>query len=185
MAGTTDTSAANNWCYYYQWNILFNRLKCFNDRMADTDETLKMLFSVSQTLSSHLEINEIFTIVMDIIQKKFQDTSCAISLLGEDGFLRVCSQRGFSPEFVHALHLRPGEGVAGAAFVQGEIKVIADVCQLDTSYAKMAVEKEGIHSAVHIPLMIETKAIGVISVASMEKGYFIEERVETIATLAK
>ncbi len=168
-----------------EWREMFFKLNSLNEKAYDTNATLKMLFSVSQTLTSHIEVNEIFGIVLDVIRKKFHDSACFVTLPGEDGFLRVKSYRGLSPDYAKLIHLRSGEGQIGQAYQKCLIIVNDDLENTDSVMDKLLLENEGMHSSMHIPLLVEAKCVGVLSVGTPEKKFFNEDRVNTISTLAK
>ena len=170
---------------YREWHEMFSRLNALSGKAYDTNTTLKMLFSVSQTLTSHIEVNEIFGIVLEIIRKKFHDSACFVSLPGEDGFLRVKSYRGLSPDYAKLVHLRSGEGPIGQSFQKCQTIVTGDLENTDSSMDRLLAENEGMHSSMHVPLLVEAKCVGVLSVANPEKDFFNEGKVDTIATLSK
>jgi len=167
------------------WKDMFSKLNLLYDKSYDTNATLKMLFSVSQTLTSHIEVSEIFGIILEIVRKKFRDSACSISLPGEDGFLRIKAYRGFSPDYAKLVHLRPGEGPIGQAFQKCRTVIISDSENAVTEISGLFVESEGIRSSMHIPLLVESKCVGVLSVGHSEKNFFNEDRANTISTLAK
>jgi hypothetical protein len=69
-----------------QWHSLSLKMNRLKERIEDISATQNMLFSVSQTLTSHVDVSELCNVILDIVQKKFGDTPCAILMLGEDGF---------------------------------------------------------------------------------------------------
>jgi signal transduction histidine kinase len=170
---------------FREWRQAFSKLNALYDKAYDTSATLKMLFSVSQTLTSHIEVNEVFGIVLEIIRKKFRDSACLIALPGEDGFLKIKSNRGLSPDFSKQVHVRTGQGPMGLSFQKCQLVVIEDLETDDSPVSRLFVENEGMYSLMCIPLMVESKCIGVLSVGNPVKGFFKEDRVNTISTLAK
>ncbi len=170
---------------YREWKEMAARLNRLNDKMVDTNATLNMLFSVSQTLTSHIEMNQIFNVVLEIIQKKFEGVSCCIVLMAEDGFLKIRNHRGYSQEFIRLMHLRPGEGIAGQAFKRMETVVVNDMALHYYSFNKPALESEGIASFIHIPMIVESSCAGLLNVGSRERCFFTQENVKTLQTLAK
>lgn len=170
---------------FKEWQNLSRKLNSLNDKISDSIATLHMLFSVSQTLSSNIETSEVFNILAEIIQKKFEGISCSLLLLGEDGFLRIRSQRGLSLDFARAVHLKPGEGFAGLAFQKCEMIVVNDASKENLPQTKTLVENEEIASFVHIPLLVESKCVGILNVNSKEKEYFTKSKISTLCTLGE
>ncbi|MHB9154644.1 MAG: GAF domain-containing protein [Endomicrobiales bacterium] len=167
-----------------EWRTLGQQLNKLNDKIFDTSSTLQMLFSVSQTLTSHIDVNEVFNVILDFVQKKFPGVRCSVILMGEDGFLRHKSQRGYSPDFYRGIHLRPGEGYAGKAYQKCQTVVVNDADGME-GLTKPMIEKEGLQSFVHVPLVTESKCAGLLNVSSREKDFFTPERINTLSTLAK
>jgi signal transduction histidine kinase len=170
---------------YREWQQAAVKLTRVSEKISDTNATLQMLFSVSQTLTTHLEINDIFTIVIEIVQKKFGDVPCAVFLLDDDQYLKIRTQRGFSPEFVHRLHVKPGEGSAGQAFQKCQTVVQNNALAESAAFDRSEIEGEGIESFIFIPLLTEMKCVGLLHVGAREQGYFTADRMKTLSTLAK
>lgn len=168
-----------------EWTEIAEQLNHLNDKISDTNATLQMLFSVSQTLTSHLDVNETFGTVIDIIQKKFDGLPCGIILPSEDGFLKVRTHQGLSPEFARLVHIKPGEGVTGHAYATCQPAIINDISTLEPSLFRSQMEQDGILSFAHIPLMSDMRCCGLLSVGNAEKGFFTRDRINSLTTIAK
>jgi signal transduction histidine kinase len=81
--------------------------------------------------------------------------------------------------------VRVGEDFLGQAFQKNQIIVVDDNEEAETPLAKLKAANEGILSSVYIPIVVEQKCVGVLSVGNPDKKFFNEERVNTISTLAK
>ena len=167
------------------WHPLMTKLNRMSGRISDVNETLTILFNASKTLTSRLDINEIINVVLEAVQRKFNNASCAVMFLEDDGYLRIRNQRGLSPNFVRDLRLRPGESYAGAAFKKGSPVVLDDIEAAKSDVCALVLGQEGIRSFIHVPLMVEAKCVGVMSVHSLEPSYFTFDRAKTISTLAE
>ncbi|MFH1368710.1 MAG: GAF domain-containing protein [Elusimicrobiota bacterium] len=164
---------------------IFGKLNLMNAKLAEANDTLHVLFQASQSLSSRIEISEIFNSVLEIIQKKFPEASGTVQMLGEDGFLRIKAHKGVSPDFVKNLHLRPGEGFAGLAYQKCQVVVVNDAEKEVSQHTDELVKKENIASHLHIPLMNDAKCVGVLNIIGREKNYFSRERIRSFSTLAE
>lgn len=167
-----------------KWNQTIQRLNRLNERFYRSSDTLKMLFSVSRALTSHLEITEIFSIVMDIIKKRFDGVSCAVIMFDEDGFFKVRSQHGLSPEMVKSLHFKPGEGLAGEAARKCHTIAIDDTSSGESSMELDRARQEGAASVIYIPLIADNKSSGLLYVNSRDKEFFTPDRIEAVSNLA-
>lgn len=158
-------------------NLLFNR-------QMVSQESLNILFAASKTITSRIEINDVVDMLLDLVHLKMMLPSTSIVFLDDDGFLRIRAARGLTDDFVRNIHLRPGEGFAGRAFLTKETLIINDATkEKNTETAKLE-EKEGIMSYVHIPIIVNDRAIGVFNVNSRTKKFFDSNLVRTLTTLA-
>src|SRR3989339_598472 len=94
---------------YSGWHMLAQKLNGLTDAINDANDTLTILFNASKTLTSRLDINEITNVVLDAVQRKFDQAPCAVMFLEDDGYLRIRNQRDLSPNFVRDLRTLPGE----------------------------------------------------------------------------
>ena len=167
------------------WRPITLKLNRLGDKFYNATDTLHMLSSISGALTSRMDITEIFGIVMDIVRRNYNGASCAVIVLEEDGFLKIRSQRGLSPEFVRAAHLRPGEGFAGLSFDRCELTVVNDAAGQPSAAMADAIAREGIASYVHLPLVIDGKCEGILNVNSRDAQYFSADKIETLKNLAE
>jgi signal transduction histidine kinase len=170
---------------YSYWRYIAVRLNKLYEKIYDTRSTTNMLFSISKSLSSTLEINDISDQILLIIQKKYEDGSCAIMLLEDDGFLKIKNHRGLSLDFVDRTYLRPGEGYEGQAFKDCRAVTINDFSH-ETPFINIhMLEQEGVSSFMHVPLKIEEKCIGLLCVYARKKNFFTDDKIKTISTLGE
>jgi signal transduction histidine kinase len=167
------------------WRGIFTKLNLMNEKLSEANDTLHILFSATQALTSKLEISEIFGNVLEIIQKKFPEVSCSVSMLGDDGFLRIKAQRGVSPDFMKGLQMRPGEGFLGQAYQKCQIVMVNDAETEESPFGAEPIRREGIKSFIHIPLVNDIKCVGILNINSTEKGYFTKERIRSFSTLGE
>src|SRR3989339_619271 len=158
-------------------NLLFNR-------QMVSQESLNILFAASKTITSRIEIDDVVNMLLDLVHKKMMLPSTSIVFLDDDGFLRIKASRGLTDDFVRNIHLRPGEGFAGRAFLTRETIIINDATKEKNPETVKLEEKEGIISYVHIPIIVNDKAIGVFNVNSKIKRFFDANLVKTLITLA-
>lgn len=158
-------------------NLLFNR-------QMVSQESLNILFAASKTITSRIEIDDVVNMLLDLVHQKMMLPSTSVVFLDDDGFLRIKASRGLTDDFVRNIHLRPGEGFAGRAFLTKETIIINDATKEKNPETVKLEEKEGIISYVHIPIIVNDKAIGVFNVNSRTKRFFDTNLVKTLITLA-
>ncbi|MCX5781924.1 MAG: GAF domain-containing protein [Elusimicrobia bacterium] len=168
-----------------RWKTLSAKLNSIKEKYANTNALLNLLFSISKTLKSNTELNEIFNRVIGLITGKFEGVSCAIVTLGDDGFFKIRAQSGFFTDFLDSIKLKENEGFIGKAFSSRETIIFNDIKECDSKYVKDAMGEEGIESFVYIPIIGEGRCLGILNVSNKEKGYFTKEKMEIFSTFSE
>ena len=131
--------------------------------------------SVSQTVSSSLELEKIFQTVVETLQNTFGYNFVSIYLL-EGEVLRLGAQIGYPLDLVYT-EIPITSGVAGRAVQSGEIQFIPDVAS-EPGFLRASHEVE---SEICVPLLKEGSVLGVLNVES-EGGHPLTETDITILT---
>ena len=158
-------------------NLLFNR-------QMVSQESLNILFAASKTITSRIEIDDVISMLLDLVHQKMMMPSTCVVFLDDDGLLRIKASRGLTDDFIRNIHLRPGEGFVGRAFLSKETLIINDATREKSPETEKQVKGEGLMSFVHIPIIVNDKAIGVFNVNSRSKRFFDTNLVKTLSTLA-
>jgi sigma-B regulation protein RsbU (phosphoserine phosphatase) len=153
---------------------LYTRLK----RQA---KSLAVLNEIARDLTSILNVDELLKRVGEQLKRLTDYQMFSILLLDPAG--KKLEHR-FSlryDEKVQHKHLIPlGEGLVGYAALHNEPVVVSDV-SADPRYISLNPETR---SELCIPLVYQDKVIGVLDVEHTKRGYFVEQHVRTIKTLA-
>lgn len=166
------------------WKDMEDSLKKLNSKVLDINTTVQMLFSVSKALTSQVDMNQIFNVIMGIIQKKFPDAMCSIILPGEDGSLKITAKRGYSQSFTKSIKIEEGNPIADA-FIMGKMVSVKDLNLIDEKFTKEFIS-EGAVTQINIPLMDENNfCLGVLNVSGKNGGIFDTDIVDTISTVGK
>ena len=129
--------------------------------------------SVSQTVSSSLELEQIFQTVVETLQSTFGYNFVSIYLL-EGEVLRLGAQIGYPIDQIYT-EIPITNGVAGRAVKSGQTQFIPDV-SLEPGFLRASHEVE---SEICVPLLKEGTALGVLNVES-ECGHPLTETDITI-----
>ncbi|MEW6556166.1 MAG: GAF domain-containing protein [Elusimicrobiota bacterium] len=156
--------------------LLFKRLLVF-------EGSLNILFAASKTITSRIEINEVIEMLLDLVYEKMMIPSTCVVFLDDDGFLRIKASRGLSDNFVKNMHPRPDEGFVGKAFSTKATIIVNDATKERHPVTEKLVDQEGLMSFVHIPIIVNDKAVGVFNVNSDIKSFFDANIVKTLTTL--
>gem|GEM_PF-1442986 len=166
------------------WKEMGDTLKKLNSKVLDINTTVQMLFSVSKALTSQVDMNQIFNVIMSIIQKKFPDAMCAVILPGEDGTLKITAKRGYSQGFSKSIKIEDGNPIADA-FIMGKMVAVKNLKSFDEKFVRDFVH-EGAVTQVNIPLMDENNlCLGVLSVSGKSAEIFDTDIADTISTVGK
>ncbi|RLA92089.1 MAG: hypothetical protein DRG25_06845 [Deltaproteobacteria bacterium] len=143
---------------------------------------LSVLFEASKKVSSSLSLPEILNSILDFFMEEFRIDGGSILLIDEDGYLRVRTHRGLSPDFVKSAEQKPTEDTcSGECFLKNKIIIIKDAEQVSKPIFNNLEVEEGIKSFSLIPIGIEDEVIGILyCVSKTKKGYFSEEYIEFI-----
>lgn len=136
-------------------------------RLLRQNQDLAAINTISQTLSSSLELKEILqntlTQVLDIMNIE----AGWIYLMDEKKqVLRCAHSYGIPEEFMKAIRvLRLGEGIAGRVARDGH-PIIIENASIDPRVSSFAFKEQGIRSFASIPLQARTRLIGVMNIGS-------------------
>ncbi len=148
---------------------------------------LTVLFEASKKISSSLSISEILDSILDLLMQKFQTDTWSIRLLDDDGYLRIKSQRGLSPEFLQAADRKPTmDSYSGECFLTNKIIIVEDASKVSKPISTNLEVHEGIKSFGLVPISVEGEVLGVLAGASKEhKGFFTMDYSDFINTLGQ
>ncbi len=127
-------------------------------------DMLNLILSISQQISSSLDVNIIIENALNTLIDNFQYDNCALLLTTPDNeYLYIHSAKGYDSAVVKEIKLKIGkEGITGYAAATGETTIVEDVSK-DPRYV------QGVAGAiweVAVPLKIGQRVIGVLDVES-------------------
>lgn len=140
--------------------------------------TMTTLQSISQALSSSLELENIVQTVIQLLKDSFGYTYLSIYLLDDDT-LRLGAQVGYPPETVIS-EISLASGVAGRAARTRQTQFIRDVSK-DPVFLRASHE---IESEICIPLLKENNLLGVLNVEAAPGHPLTEKDVDILTALA-
>jgi diguanylate cyclase (GGDEF)-like protein len=134
--------------------------------------------SVSQTVASSLELEQIFQIVVDMLKNTFGYPFVSIYLLDGD-VLRLGAQIGYPLELVYT-QIPIAFGIAGRAVQSRQTQFIPDL-RNEPGFLRASFEVE---SEICVPLLKEGTVLGVLNVESQPGRPLTPTDVELLASLA-
>ena len=137
------------------------------------------LQSISQIVTSSLELEKIFTIVVSILQENYGYNHVSIYLL-EGEILRLGAQVGYRTDLV--IHeIRISSGVTGRAIRTRQTQFIPNVKD-DPNILR---ESQDVQSEICIPLVKDKIVLGVLNVESTELRPLTKKDVELLEAFAR
>jgi phosphoserine phosphatase RsbU/P len=150
-------------------------------RIARQANTLALLTEISRELTSILNLDQLLKRVGDLLLKIIDYQMFSILLL-DDSKQKLVHR--FSVRFKENVQLKHdiplGLGLVGAAAQEKRAILVPDVSK-DPRYIKLNAETR---SELCVPLIYKDNVIGVLDMEHTRRGYFHEDHVRTISTLA-
>jgi sigma-B regulation protein RsbU (phosphoserine phosphatase) len=129
------------------------------------------LLRLADALNTTLDLNTLLHRVADLVRAVIDYRIFAILLVNDrTGDLRMRFQTGHSPE-VERLRIKLGRGIVGQSAITRSSILVEDVTTVD-NYIDA---NPNVKSELAVPLIVKTRAIGVIDLQSEQPGFFTEE----------
>src|SRR5271157_6264354 len=150
-------------------------------RVSRQARQLTLLTEISRELTSILNVDELLKRIADLVTRIIDYEMFSILLVDPTGkFL----QHRFSLRFKESVHLKHeipiGQGLVGYAAQYGQAVLVPDVSK-DPRYIMANPETR---SELCIPLIYKEKVIGVLDIEHTRRGYFNEDHVRIMTTMA-
>lgn len=150
-------------------------------RVSRQARQLTLLTEISRELTSILHLDQLLKRVADLVTRIIDYEMFSILLLDPTGTLL---QHRFSLRFKESVHLKHeiaiGQGLVGAAAASGQPVLVPDVSK-DPRYIMANPETR---SELCVPLIYKDKVIGVLDIEHTRRGYFNDDHVRIMITMA-
>lgn len=144
-------------------------------------QTLQILNEISRELTSILNLDQLLKRIGELISRVIDYQMFSVLLVDEQ---RQVLEHRFSLRFKESIQLKHdipiGKGLVGAAAAQREPVLVPDVTK-DPRYIMLNPETR---SELCVPLIYKDTVIGVLDIENTRKGYFNEDNMRTVTTLA-
>ncbi|HJT71542.1 MAG TPA: GAF domain-containing protein [Terriglobales bacterium] len=142
-------------------------------------ERLTLLYDISRTFTSTLELEELLPVIADKIRDIMQAQACNLWLADpEAGDLYAVQQAGEDPTVGENARCAMGEGAAGKAAKSGQGVLIENAAEEELLAERRKGETEEFHleSVMCVPLLKDEEVIGAVEVINRREGEAFEER---------
>jgi GAF domain-containing protein/ActR/RegA family two-component response regulator len=167
--------------FAHQAAIAIGNAKLYEDSLAKIKQ-LTTLYEIGKTLSSTLDIDELFRRALELLKDSFGYTACGILLLDRDkDELYIKQVMGRSMEESKKFRFRVGiDGIVGWVAKSGELVYVPDVSK-DPRYIP---GEPSIKSEAAFPLKVRDQVFGVLNIESDELNGFDEEDLKVLSSFA-
>jgi len=144
---------------------------------------LSVLYEAARRLAAPLPIPELLNGVLDLLVERLGLEICAVRLCGDDGLLHLKGSRGLTPAARHQAVKPQPDSLLEECLLSSQALSVPDVAAVATRVQGLSRE-ETQGSLILAPLTSETRTLGILSVASPQKGYFTREHIGFFQSLA-
>jgi len=138
------------------------------------EERLRALQSVTDAALSHLPLEQMLTELLARVTDLLSVSTAAILLLEDDGSALVSrAAKGLEEEVERQVRIPFGRGFAGRIAATRRPVVVLDVDTADI--VNPILREKGLRSLLGVPLMLESRVIGVLHVGSLSPRQFDDD----------
>lgn len=167
--------------FAHQVAIEYENAWLYNETHKRADE-LMTLFSVQQAITSRLELDTAIQRIADEAKRLTSSERTAVFMTdGDDLVLSVFSGKVDSGFLGYRISIN--DSLLGQSLLFGKPLIVNDAQNHPIAYPGL-VEKAGIHSFLCVPLIADTKRIGIIAVADKKFGEFDQDDRHILSMLA-
>ncbi|MCH2364697.1 MAG: GAF domain-containing protein, partial [Planctomycetes bacterium] len=142
---------------------------------SPADSRLEIFQEIALALNSTLDPIRLLEVLLDSSIRYTGATTGSVILL-EGETLRIVASRGLGQDVGDKVALRVGEGITGWVAKHGEALGVPDVRKEE----RYVMVKEHIRSELAVPMILDKRVVGVISVDSTRKDNFSEQDLELL-----
>ena len=168
------------------WREIFLGLKNLNTKVVDIKTTMKLLISVSNLLTSDMELSDAVHSIFDMLQQKVNNSAvCILFMVSDNMQLSIFVKDSFSNSKIQFVSEKTNSIIWNCYNEQKEY-ICDDINSLSQSDKKIF-EYENIKKLINIPLNINNPkgyCVGVFCVGIKDEKYFDNETLNTIREIA-
>jgi signal transduction histidine kinase len=147
-------------------------------------EALQAIFNVTQMIGAVPSVKFALNVIMDEVNRLLGTSQSTIRLIDPvTQELVIHASRGFSKSTLRRIRLRVGQGVMGWVAKHGKPLVLNDA-RADPRFSYYPQDAEQVCSLISVPLTVQGKTIGVLTISSPKPRVFTKEDENLVTTLA-
>jgi signal transduction histidine kinase len=146
-------------------------------------QRLEHVQAVTDAALAHLELDELFAVLLPRIRDILEADTCAVLLLDEETTeLAARAAVGIEEEVEQGVRIPVGGGFAGRVAASKQPVILDDVDHADV--LNPILRQKGIKSMLGVPLLVDGNAMGVIHVGTLVHRRFTADDVELLQLVA-
>lgn len=164
-------------------SIEFENARLYQETQKKSRELLASFHRVGDALATGLDPNETLQIIVDLAAEMVRARACAIMLVDEsDGELVFRASRGLPVQLGEAQRTPAGRGLSWQVVKEGVPKLAPDLPAVERPDWMKGGGAEELRSYLGVPLTMQGRAIGVLSVFGSRPGQFSQVDVELLSS---
>lgn len=153
--------------------------------MSPTEDRLALLYRISQTFSSSLDLGEVLTRVMDEVIVTTRAERGFVMLRQPDGSFRFAAARGMDLQTIDAPEFQVSRGIVDRVAAEGKPLLTSDAQQEAWLASRESVRILGVRAILCVPLELKGRIEGVVYVDSrIQTGVFSPEDLDMLQGIA-
>jgi sigma-B regulation protein RsbU (phosphoserine phosphatase) len=151
----------------------------------EADDRLSLLYKLSRTFSSSLDLDEVLNLVMDEVIDVMQAERGFVMLREDDGRLTFRAARGIDRETIDDPEFQVSRSVVERVAYEGQPMLTGDAQMDDWLSLRKSVISLGLRSILCVPLTVKERVSGVIYVDNrLQAGMFGRKDLELLVAIA-
>jgi sigma-B regulation protein RsbU (phosphoserine phosphatase) len=153
--------------------------------MQSTADRLTLLYRVSQTFNSSLDLTEVLNSVMDEVIAATRAERGFLMLRDADGSLVFCAARGLDRQTIEAPEFQVSRGLVERVASEGQPRLTRDAQSDKWLGPRTSVMNLNLRSILCAPLKLKDRVLGVIYVDNrLRAGIFTQDDLELLSAIA-
>ena len=146
---------------------------------------LSMLFEVSRTLTSTLDLDKVLELIVSISAQLIDAKAAFLRLLNEDtNELVIKASYGVTDHYFNTQRIKINEGISGQAIATCEPVTVFNISESEIIKDKNYLKSLGLVSIVVVPLIVKGRGRGVILCFFNKHHHFSQSEITLLQTLA-
>lgn len=153
--------------------------------MPKANNHIEALSKIAQAITSDLYLDDILRLIVTVTAQALGSKICSLMLLDEKKQeLVIRATQSISESYNQKPPLKAGEGIAGKAVRQMKPITVYDVTEEKEYKYKDIARKEGLASLLCVPLLVKSRAIGVVNLYTSRPHNFSRNEILILTAVA-